>query len=352
MRRIFTFSVIAAACLFTGHPSGAQCTSGSFTAVTTNTFISGPEGFTGDFTWANSGGGQLVSTDISAGTSKSLTSTTYFQPASQPTVSFGYDLGGSANVTAYSVDILYLQGGSIVSTNVCSGGSLSKGNNLNFSVTAPAQILGQRFQIRITYTVSGTSNQGITIDNFRSTGQTSNIILPVRFSTFDARTMSSAVSLEWAVGVEDNISGYEVEKSPDGRNFSRIGFVAAAGLDKYSFSDTRPSSISYYRIKSMDISGRYTYSTVVLVKAGKSLTILKAFPTPFVRTVALQHGTASAGSLITVSSEDGRMIRSIVPATGTQQTEIDLSSERAGLYLVHYSDGTGAVQTLKIVKQQ
>jgi len=350
MRRIFTFSIFVVALLVTSFHSFAQtCTSpATFTPSITYDFSTGMQGFTStDFT---AGSNRLNSTDVSAGTTKVLTSPTFFQPASQPTVSWGFDLGGSANVTSYTVQAVYYNG-SFQTVTLCSGGAIS-GNNLTFSATAPAQILGQNFQIRITYTISGSSNQNITVDNFSTSAQVAGTILPVKFSTLDARVSTSSVSLKWTVASEENMNGYEVERSTDGRNYSKIGFVGASGSNSYSFVDPRASSIAYYRIKSVDVNGRYAYSTVALIKAGKSLIVLKAFPSPFIKTLSIQHGTAVAGSLITISSEDGRLIKSIIPAVGTQQTDVDLSTAKAGMYLVRYKNADGEIETLKILKQQ
>jgi len=123
------------------------------------------------------------------------------------------------------------------------------------------------------------------------------------------------------------------------------------GQSTYSFVDTKPSTISYYRIKSIDANGRYTYSSIALVKAGKSMIVLKAFPSPFTKNLSIQHATADPGSLITISAEDGRLIKSVAPITGTQQTDIDLSAAKAGLYLVRFKNGNGRTETLKILKQ-
>jgi hypothetical protein len=159
------------------------------------------------------------------------------------------------------------------------------------------------------------------------------------------------VLLKWKVATEENLSGYTVEKSTDGRNFSKIGFVAANGVNNYSFTDTKSSATSYYRIKSVDVDGKYAYSTVAMVKSGKSLIVLKAFPSPIIRNLTIQHPTALAGSIITISAEDGRVMKSVVPAQGTQQTEIDLSTARSGLYLIRFTNSNGEAETLKVVKQ-
>lgn len=200
-------------------------------------------------------------------------------------------------------------------------------------------------------TSSADASTGVEFDQLRVLFF-SETILPVKFSSFDVRTINSSVSLKWNVATEENVNGYEVEKSPDGRSYLKIGFVRASGKSSYSFVDVRPSSVTYYRIKSVDVDGRYGYSTVALIKAGKSMIVLKAFPSPFITNLSIQHGTATAGSLITISSADGRIIKSIVPPPGAQQTEVDLSAAKPGMYLIHYSNVSSEVETLKILKPQ
>lgn len=354
MRRIFTSTIFATALLVVSFNSFAQTcgTGGAFATAASYNFASNSQQFTGDLSWTNAGGGELISSDLSAGTIKNLTSPTFFQPASSNTIYWEFDLGGSANVTSYSVDVIYYNG-SYQTVNACSGGAIANGNNLIFNASAPSAILGKPFKLSITFVISGASaNQSKILDNFRTNAQISNIALPVKFSSLNARMANNSVSLKWNVATEDNVNGYEIERSADGRNYSKIGFVNADGQSTYSFVDTKTLSIAYYRIKSVDINGKYGYSTVAMVKAGKAMIVIKAFPTPFIKNVSIQHPTAVAGSAISISSEDGRIVKTIVPAIGTQQTDIDLSSSKAGLYLVRYSNGSGETETLKILKQQ
>lgn len=351
MRRIFTFSFIATALLVASFSSfGQTCSSpATFTTAYTNDFSTGMQGFTStDFT---ASGGNITSTSVGAGTSKVLTTTTLFQPATQTTVGWGFDLSGSANVQSYTVQVRYYDGTSIQTVNLCSGTTITNGTK-TFSASAPAQILGKSFQFVITFTVSGGNGNTLTLDNFISSAGAAQAALPVKFQALDARAVNSSVSLQWNVATEENVSGYEIERSTDGRSFSKIGFVSANAESTYSFVDTKVLPIAYYRIKSVDANGRYGYSTVAMVKAGKSMIILKAFPTPFIKNVSIQHPTAIGGSAITISSEDGRIVKSVIPAVGTQQTDIDLSSAKAGMYLVRYISGNGEVETLKILKQQ
>jgi hypothetical protein len=349
MRRIFTYSIVIACAFLVSTYSFGQCGSGTFIAGQTNTFNSNEEGFTGDFTWSNTGGGHLVSSSVSAGTTKVLITSTYFLQANASTVAWGFDLSGNANVTAYSVTAIYNGAGSTVP--VCAGGALTNGSGQNFNAPAPSEIKGHAFKLKITFTISGSNPQTKSIDNFRTSANASQIILPVHFSSFNANAAANGIALAWNVGTEENLQGYEVEKSNDGRNFVKIGFVAASSQGSYSYTDRTPATAAYYRIKSVDIDGKFAYSTVASFKGGKSSIVLKAFPMPVQRGLTIQHSTASNNSKISISSEDGRIIKNIIPTVGSQQTDIDLSTAKAGLYLVRFDNGNGESETLKVIKQ-
>jgi len=86
---------------------------------------------------------------------------------------------------------------------------------------------GTDYQVVATYTVTAgngsASTSYIGYDNFGTNGTASTTILPVKFSSLDARTTNNAVSLNWVVATEDDLIGYEIEKSNDGRNYTEIG---------------------------------------------------------------------------------------------------------------------------------
>src|SRR5574337_1050790 len=158
-------------------------------------------------------------------------------------------------------------------------------DSYNFSVLGLST--NTDYQFRWAHWRSGSSGNsvGIAYDNIviQSTGAGS---LPVKFSSLDATTIDNSVSLKWLVATEENLKGYEVERSSVGQSFSKIGFVKASGKGKYSVLDIKPSSSSYYRIKSVDTDGRFGFSSVAMVKSGKTMIMLKAFPTPFIKNVS------------------------------------------------------------------
>jgi hypothetical protein len=96
--------------------------------------------------------------------------------------------------------------------------------------------------------------------------------LPVSWLSFAAVPNNNLVALTWQVANEHNNRGYEVQRSSDGVQFRRIGFVAAqsggnsARTLQYSFEDRLPQAGTYYyRLRQIDKDGSVAYSKVVSV---------------------------------------------------------------------------------------
>ena len=174
--------------------------------------------------------------------------------------------------------------------------------------------------------------------------------LPVKFSGFYAKSSNGYTSLTWNIATESNVTGYEVQRSIDGSKFSKIGFVSANNSSSYSFIDSKAGDVVYYRIKSIDVDGKYGYSIIVNVKGLQSDVVMKAFPMPVQSELTVQHNIASDNSKIEIISADGRVIKALALTTGAQQTSIDLSSAKPGVYVVRFVNGIN-IQTSKIIKQ-
>jgi len=358
MKRNFTLAALICLLTMFSNTSNSQClTGGSFTAGTTHTFNSNTEGFTGDFSWSSGGSGQLESSAINGTTTKVLRSATFTLPANATTLAWSYELGGTASVQSYVVEALYMDNGTINTVAVCSGGALTTtGANLSFAAMAPSQIIGQNFQLQITFTatVSGSTavSKTLFVDNFRTNAFASQIILPVNFSYFNVSATNQGVLLTWLVSEEVNVGRYEVERSSNGKAFSKIASVNANSSVSYTYTDAGYSTGSnYYRIKAVDRDGKFKYSSVVLYKAGKKELSLRAFPVPAYNEVNLQHSTATSASLINILSADGKMIKSIRPTAGAVETIVDLTAFKPGLYIVQYESGSSEVETIKLVKK-
>jgi hypothetical protein len=110
-------------------------------------------------------------------------------------------------------------------------------------------------------------------------------VLPLRLLDFNGSMNAQQQSeLKWQTANENNTKHFEVEWRTDRTAYSKIGTVQAAGnstTDKYyNFLHTTPAAgNNYYRLKMLDIDGRFTYSPIVktgLTKVNK----LNVHPNP------------------------------------------------------------------------
>lgn len=363
MRRIFTYSFIAIALSLVSIISLGQC--GGVIENFNNT-----GGSTAQFTGTTPAGGsfglnsnQLRFTVPNNGGSFTLLTRTFNLPNGASTIDYGFALatGNTASISGTTVAVKYVNtSGAIVTSSpatIVTGGSLGTGNSTNIcsTVAIPTDMstTNRSYQLVFAFTADGNGNPNsyFTIDDYRTSSSFAGAALPVKFQNFEANPSGSSVSLKWVVATEENLAGYEIERSIDGKNFSKIGFVSANNQSSYTFVDNRSSGSVYYRIRSVDLDGKYALSTIVLVKAGQAMIVLNAFPSPFTKSFNLDHGTATSGSVISISGQDGRVIKTIIPTIGSQRTPVDLSAANAGMYLVRYKNGNGEVETLKILKQ-
>lgn len=115
--------------------------------------------------------------------------------------------------------------------------------------------------------------------------------LPISFIGIKAYQQGAGVAVEWKVAAELNMKNYEVERSTDGINFSKIGTQTATGNNNqdvtYSWLDPVPvpgnaqhSGDNFYRIRGIGNSGEVKYSPVAKVTIGKILPAISVFPNP------------------------------------------------------------------------
>lgn len=284
-----------------------------------------------------------------------ITSPSYYYTSAQTVIYFKYNANvataGSAT-TAPKVDII-TSSGTISATAATFTFTGTTGTDYFFMVTLGSTLpANTNFQISLTMSISN-SDKAVTANTL-----TTNAILgsapaplPVNFTSFYAKKVNSNVSLTWNVASEQNVAGYEVQRSADGSNFTRIGFVNANQSPSYSFTDSKPIAVAYYRIKSVDNDNSYKYSSIVSLKGQQSDVVLKAFPMPVHNELTIQYNSANSNSKIDILSADGRMIRSISLVAGSQETKVDLSTAKAGVYFARFDNGNGQAQTLKLVKQ-
>jgi hypothetical protein len=131
------------------------------------------------------------------------------------------------------------------------------------SVSATTGWLPAGTQVFVAIDGNSGSNCSYTITAFNA------MVLPVTIKYFTAWKRADANRLTWMTTSENSFSHFEIEKSADGANFIRIANVAGRGRSNgetsYTYDDNEMKAIQYYRLKYVDIDGKYTYSNVIRV---------------------------------------------------------------------------------------
>jgi hypothetical protein len=192
-----------------------------------------------------------------------------------------------------------------------------------------------------------------TINNLPCTPSTNDVTitstcgaLPVRFINVSGVKQEKSILVSWQVGTEVDVQHYEVERSADGINFTRIGNVTAVNAANYSFEDVRPlEGNNFYRIKSVDNSGLEKHSSTIKISFSTK-TFIQLAPNPATDYVTIS-GLTGAGFL-TMYSVDGKMLDNII--VKGNRVNYNLKSLVAGTYILQYVSNDKS-QTIKLVKK-
>lgn len=205
----------------------------------------------------------------------------------------------------------------------------------------------------VTFTVTGFSG-------FFVSG-TPIIPLPLTLTNFSGQAVASGNLLSWQTASEENTAYFEVQRATPGTAvFEDLGQVAAAGNSsltrQYQYTDalaaTHPTYS--YRLKMVDLDGRYTYSPIVTLQSlAPSLTVLVS-PNPYTQPVSLTVGSPVTGTaVITVLGINGARLaeRSVVLQKGDNALDVSLiAGLPQGVYFLQVTTGSQQ-QTVKFVKE-
>jgi Secretion system C-terminal sorting domain len=91
--------------------------------------------------------------------------------------------------------------------------------------------------------------------------------LPVTLADFSARWNNNTVELQWKITNEINLGSFDLEYSTGGITFSKLTSVSYhKGTPVYGYTHLSPSLKNFYRIKMIDVDGRFIYSKILSVQ--------------------------------------------------------------------------------------
>lgn len=164
--------------------------------------------------------------------------------------------------------------------------------------------------------------------------------LPLHLISFNGIKQDGFNRIQWTTSAEFNTKSFELEHSGDGITFTKIATVAATGNASNSYSAVDNDIVGgkiYYRLKMIDIDGRYTYSQVIWINNGNSKGII-IYPNPASNAVNINMGYLHAfKTRASVYNADGKLMQNI--EISNNQVQIDISQYAKGKYFIRFADG-------------
>lgn len=190
--------------------------------------------------------------------------------------------------------------------------------------------------------------------------------LPVIYGYFKGIKQESGVSLNWATASEINSDYFNIERSTDGKNFSSIAKVKAAGNSlkaiTYNYYDKEALQLGvsavYYRLNQIDLDGSNEYSPMILINLNdeKSIYVQSVLPNPFKNNLEISFASPSEMQvLVEVTNIKGEKLlsKTINTEAGSQKVYLPEADQFAeGIYFLKLStNGNSEVHKLIKVKQ-
>ena len=203
--------------------------------------------------------------------------------------------------------------------------------------------------------INGANSDYIGIDNVRYDN-----LLPVHLVNFSAALQNNKPLLQWSVTNEQQMIGYDIERSIDGKTFTKIGFVSGKGTtvqkQAYSYTDFNVNQLNknkvYYRLRQVDFDGHSDYSKTISLSISKIINWVVT-PNPVSAQTAVRLSLEKASQMqIQVINNAGMIVQSInkgLTQPGDYTIPLEMQNVASGVYMIRLILDDN-ISTQKIVK--
>ena len=272
-------------------------------------------------------------------------------------------------ITFYGLNSYTLENPTSITVSNVTGGKTFTGSyddypNVNTSATnimvTNSYINTSSFKVRVGAVTGNKSSDGaermssLWFKSFTYTNPSSST-LPVKLNYFKARKDNNISILDWATSMEKEFSHFIVERSADGASYNEIATVSSAKTNSntervYSYSDNKSSQMAvvYYRLKMVDIDGKFKYSEVKIIRNAVDQSAVVAFPNPAISELRVNIPASWQNKAVTYSIYhiNGSVVKQKISAQASQTETLSLSGLQKGIYLIKV-----AAENESVVKQ-
>lgn len=185
--------------------------------------------------------------------------------------------------------------------------------------------------------------------------------LPLQWGQVKGICNNNIMTVQWETLQEINTQHFIVERSSNGTSWQGIQLIAAAGQSassiQYSISDSAitNASVLYYRIKSVDLDGSYSYSKVITIKpCSFTVNSMKLFPVPAITTLQLSFNSGNKQKAsLRIFNPQGQQVKTqdLVIQEGNNLFTVDVRGLPAGTYYMQLMLDNQRPMTTSFIKQ-
>ncbi|HVU54422.1 MAG TPA: hypothetical protein VHD83_05175 [Puia sp.] len=181
-----------------------------------------------------------------------------------------------------------------------------------------------------------------------------NAALPLKLVSFTGKEIGTEAQLQWITAMEYDLRYFVVEKSTDGRVFQSIDTIPAHNQPSSYIFNTRIDTTTLFRLKMVDIDGKFTYSAIVVMGS----------PAPGLQLLLLSNPILSSGVNVSIDvpgdqqgqmsimDDLGRVLKKVPVSLkkGRNDLRLDLTGISGGHYFLFFMAGSNKSRTIPFIK--
>jgi hypothetical protein len=170
------------------------------------------------------------------------------------------------------------------------------------------------------------------------------VALPVRIIYFKAEKLDAiSAKISWETASEQNSNYFDVERGTNALQYKVIGKIAAIQNSNerlsYSFTDNSPEKgINYYRLKQVDLDGKYTYTPARALNFESINTeTVKYYPNPTEGILNIEiQALAKELIIFNLFNTAGIVVNHFkIESIGQNLIQVNMGTLPKGIYFVH-----------------
>lgn len=185
--------------------------------------------------------------------------------------------------------------------------------------------------------------------------------LPLTLLNFNAVSKdNNKVDLNWMTTDHKNFSHFELERSTDGKNFSKVMMMMtesnSSAQNNYNYRDNVEglnAKLVYYRLRLVDADDHFAYSPVRMVRFAIDNKIqVQTFPNPVTTELRVQIPAQwqDKATVYEIFNSNGVMVQRTQVARASQIQQLNVQSLGSANYIVRVINGA-EMNTSKFIKQ-